>query len=87
MDSRSIVASPRRSEGSGQGPVAEPQPTVPEVGLSAVHRLFGVGLALQALSLRQEDRYVSDHLDRCVRELDLAIADVRALVFEVEPRP
>src|SRR5579872_5071655 len=47
-----------------------------------IHRLFGIGLRLQALSLRSADSSVSEHLDECVRELDLAIADVRGVVFD-----
>jgi signal transduction histidine kinase len=52
----------------------------------SIHRLFGIGLQLQALSLKNGDCAVSRHLDECVRELDLAISDLRGLVFDLGPR-
>lgn len=49
-----------------------------------IHRLFGIGLTLQALSARGADPSVSKRLDECVRELDLAIFDLRGVVFKEE---
>lgn len=51
-----------------------------------VHRLFGIGLKLQALSARDGDPVLSGHLHQCVQELDLAISDLRGLVFNLEAR-
>ncbi len=52
----------------------------------SIHRLFGIGLKLQALSLNNGDSAASKHLDECVRELDLAISDLRGFVFDLGPR-
>lgn len=56
------------------------------LGLTTVHRLFGIGLRLQAVSLRQQDSTLSAELDRCMRELDHVIDDLRNLVFDFESR-
>jgi hypothetical protein len=58
--------------------------TARERGLQSVHRLFGVGLRLQALSLTHDDPHLALHLERCVDELDLAARDVCALVAKIE---
>lgn len=58
--------------------------TARERGLESVHRLFGVGLRLQALSLAHDDPHLALHLERCVDELDLAARDVCALVANIE---
>jgi signal transduction histidine kinase len=56
-----------------------------ELNRYTVHRLFGIGLKLQALSASGPDSAISDHLDDCVRELDLAISDLRAHIFNLGP--
>ena len=43
----------------------------------------GIGLKLQALSLGGRDSAVSARLDECVQELDLAIAELRARIFNL----
>lgn len=55
-----------------------------ERGLDSVHRLFGVGLRLQALSLSHDDSSLPRDLERCVDELDIAVRDVCALVASIE---
>ena len=57
-----------------------------ELNRYTVHRLFGIGLKLQALSAGGPDTAISEHLDDCVRELDLAISDLRAHIFNLDPR-
>jgi len=57
-----------------------------ELNRCTIHRLFGIGLKLQAISAGGADSAISDHVDDCVRELDLAISDLRALVFKLGPR-
>ncbi|HXJ48360.1 MAG TPA: histidine kinase [Candidatus Acidoferrum sp.] len=54
-----------------------------ELNRYIVHRLFGVGLKLQALAIGGLDSAVSGRLDECVQELDLAIADLRARIFNL----
>ncbi len=56
-----------------------------ELNRHTVHRLFGIGLKLQALSASRADSAISAHLDDCVRELDLAISDLRAHIFNLGP--
>ncbi|HLJ21141.1 MAG TPA: histidine kinase dimerization/phosphoacceptor domain-containing protein [Stellaceae bacterium] len=46
-----------------------------------IHRLFGIGLKLQALAVSKPEPAISGPMDECVRELDLAISDLRELVF------
>ncbi len=53
-------------------------------GLDSVHRLFGVGLRLQALSVSHGDPRLSRDLERCVDELDIATREVCALVAKIE---
>jgi signal transduction histidine kinase len=66
--------------------VAERERIARELHQFTVHRLFGIGLKLQALSCRDDDPVVSGHLDQCVQELDLAISDLRELVFNLDAR-
>lgn len=54
-----------------------------ELNTHTIHRLFGIGLKLQALSASGPDSAISYHLDDCVRELDLAISDLRAHIFNL----
>lgn len=58
--------------------------TVRRRGLDSVHRLYGVGLRLQALSVAHGDARLAHDLERCVDELDLATRDVCALVAKIE---
>lgn len=51
-----------------------------ELERRTIHRMFGVGLKLQAVSTGCSDPAVSSRLDACIRELDLAIYDLRALI-------
>ncbi len=46
-----------------------------------IHRLFGIGLKLQALAVSKPESAISGPMDDCVRELDLAISDLREVVF------
>jgi signal transduction histidine kinase len=57
-----------------------------ELNRYTIHRLFGIGLKLQALSASGPDSAISDHLDGCVHELDLAISDLRGLIFKLGPQ-
>ncbi len=57
-----------------------------ELNRYTIHRLFGIGLKLQALSASGPDSAISDHIDDCVLELDLAISDLRRLIFKLGPR-
>jgi len=66
--------------------VAERERIGREIHTLTVHRLFGIGLKLQALSLRDGDPVVSGHLDQCVQELDLAISELRGLLFNLDSR-
>jgi signal transduction histidine kinase len=82
-----------RSTGRGELPgiaqpvlMAERERIARELNKFTVHRLFGIGLKLQALSSWDGDPAVSGHLDECVHELDLAILDLRGLVFNLDAR-
>jgi signal transduction histidine kinase len=66
--------------------VAERERIARELHKFTVHRLFGIGLKLQALSSRDGDPAVSVHLDECIQELDLAISHLRGLVFNLDAR-
>lgn len=66
--------------------VAERDRIASGVGLNTVHALFGIGLRLQAISLRQEDLRLARDLDRCTGDLDVVIDELRALVFNLESR-
>jgi signal transduction histidine kinase len=66
--------------------IADRERIARELNTFTVHRLFGIGLKLQALSSRNGDPAVSRHLDECVEELDLAISDLRGLVFNLDAR-
>ena len=66
--------------------IAERERIARELHKFTVHRLFGIGLKLQALSSRDGDPVASRHLDECVQELDLAISDLRGLVFNLDAR-
>lgn len=66
--------------------MAERERIARELHKFTVHRLFGIGLKLQALSSTDGDPAVSGHLDECVHELDLAISDLRGLVFNLDAR-
>jgi len=66
--------------------VAERERIARELHEFTVCRLFGIGLTLQALSLRSGDPAVSVHLNECVQELDLAISELRGLVFKLDDR-
>lgn len=57
-----------------------------ELQIETIHRLFGVGLKLQALSTGSSDPVVSSRLDACVHELDVAISDFRALIVSMGAR-
>jgi signal transduction histidine kinase len=65
---------------------AERQRIAQELQGHTIHRLFGIGLRLQALSSDRDDAAISDRLDACVNQLDLAISDLRALIFNLGPR-
>lgn len=67
-------------------PVAGRRRMASELQIATVHRLFGVGLQLQALSTGSSDPVVSSRLDACVHELDLAISDFRALIVSMGSR-
>ena len=62
---------------------AERQRIAQELQGHTIHRLFAIGLELQALSSNREDVAVSDRLDGCVHELDVAISDLRGLIFNL----
>jgi len=51
-----------------------------------IRRLFAIGLKLQAVSSDREDAEISNRVDACVSELDVAISDLRALIFNLGPR-
>jgi signal transduction histidine kinase len=57
-----------------------------EIHRTTVHRLFAIGLKLQALSSASTDAAISDQLDTCVHDLDVAISDLRARIFNLSPR-
>jgi signal transduction histidine kinase len=74
----------RKSRVEGPAPLSTERDRIAqELNRYIVHRLFGIGLKLQALSIRGLDSAISGHLDECVHELDLAIADLRARIFNV----
>ncbi len=64
--------------------IAERERIAHSVRLGTIHRLFGVGLKLQAMSLKEPDPVIAHRLEDCMRELDTAIADLRAIVFDLE---
>jgi hypothetical protein len=64
--------------------VAERERIARELHKFTVYRLFGIGLTLQALSLKGGDPAVSVHLNECVQELDRAISELRGLVFNLD---
>lgn len=51
-----------------------------------IHRLFGIGLKLQGLAVGSPGSATSEQIDDCVHELDLAISDLRRLIFSLGPR-
>lgn len=55
-----------------------------ELNKFTVHRLYGIGLKLQAVSSRDGDPAVSWRVHECIQELDLAISDLRRLVFNLD---
>lgn len=57
-----------------------------ELNRYTIHRLFGIGLKLQALATTGPGSASSEHIDDCVHELDLAISDLRALIFKLGPQ-
>jgi signal transduction histidine kinase len=65
---------------------AERQRIAQELQGHTIHRLFAIGLKLQALSSGREDAAISERLDSCVSELDVAISDLRAVVFNLGSR-
>ena len=67
-----------------QALVAERERIARELHKFTVYRLFGIGLTLQALSLKGGDPAVSVHLNECVQQLDLAISELRELVFNLD---
>jgi len=81
------TATMERGARSGTPPAlaVERERIAQELNRYTIHRLFGIGLKLQALSARGSDSGISDHLDDCVRELDLAISDLRAHIFNLGP--
>jgi signal transduction histidine kinase len=78
------------AEGARTGPppavAVERERIARELNRYTIHRLFGIGLKLQALSASDPDSGISDHIDDCVHELDLAISDLRGLIFKLGPR-
>jgi signal transduction histidine kinase len=78
------------AEGARTGPppavAVERERIAQELNRYAIHRLFGIGLKLQALSTSGSDSAISEHIDDCVHELDLAISDLRGLIFKSGPR-
>jgi signal transduction histidine kinase len=64
---------------------AERERIARELNRYAIHGLFGIGLKLQAIAASGSDSAISDRIDDCVNELDLAITDLRALIFKLEP--
>jgi signal transduction histidine kinase len=66
--------------------IAERERIARELNKFTVHRLFGIGLKLQAASSRDGDPALTWRLHDCVHELDLAISDLRRLVFNLDAR-
>jgi signal transduction histidine kinase len=66
--------------------VAERERIALELNKFTVQRLFGIGLKLQAVSSRGGDPAVTWRVYECVQELDLAITDLRRLVFNLDAR-
>jgi len=66
--------------------IAERERIARELSKFTVYRLFGIGLKLQAASSRDGDPAVTWRLHECVQELDLAISDLRRLVFNLDAR-
>ncbi len=83
--SRSIVRHPLHST-TQRALVAERERVAKGLYKHSIHRLFGIGLKLQALSLQDGESAASRQLDDCVHELDLAIRDLREFVFDMGPR-
>ena len=65
--------------------IAERERIARGIGVSTVHRLFGIGLRLQAMSLRHREGAIAADLERCLGELDETIVALRAAVFDLEP--
>ena len=65
---------------------AERQRIAEELQGRTIHRLFAVGLKLQAMSADREDAEISNRVDACVNELDVTITDLRALIFNLGHR-
>jgi signal transduction histidine kinase len=78
------------AEGARTGPplavAVERERIAQELNRYTIHRLFGIGLKLQALAASGPDSAISDHIDDCVHELDLAISELRGLIFKLGPR-
>jgi len=74
-------------EGARLGPqlavAVERERIARELNRSTIHRLFGIGLKLQALAAGGSDSAISEPIDDCVHELDLAISELRALIFKL----
>lgn len=82
-----------RSRGRGELPgiaqpvlVEERERIARELSKFTVHRLYGIGLKLQAVSSTDGDPAVTWRVHDCVQELDLAISDLRRLVFNLDAR-
>lgn len=65
---------------------AERQRIAEELQGRTIHRLFAIGLKLQAMSSDREDAEISSRVDACVNELDVTITDLRALIFNLGHR-
>jgi signal transduction histidine kinase len=65
---------------------AERQRIAEELQGRTIHRLFAIGLKLQAMSSDREDAEISNRVDACVNELDVTITDLRALIFNLGHR-
>jgi signal transduction histidine kinase len=82
----SATAADGAPTGQPPGVALERERIARELNRYTIHRLFGIGLKLQSLAVSGPDSATPRHIDDCVRELDLAIVDLRKLIFELGPR-
>ena len=82
-----LVESPQQARARPPLAVAvERERIAQDLNRYTIHRLFGIGLKLQAIATTGRDSATSEQIEDCVHELDLAISDLRGLIFSLGPR-
>jgi signal transduction histidine kinase len=64
--------------------VAERERIAKDLHEGVLHTLFGVGLELQGVAEATSEAGTAQRVERCIEQLDGAIADLRAYVFGLD---